>query len=705
VSADRLLAAAAVAAILAFGFSAEAGLPWPVVALYAAAVYFGSTRQLPPLPRAVQSVLGLLAVVAAAGTALVTVFARQVPIIPDAPGRVWARILGFGLAGLATVGLFDRKGLGRPRYLVSMTVALLVAAGLGYSRPDFVRQGPRVPLDYLVPSAFAAVALWAWAVAVGGPRPTRRGLLTFFGTAAAIAVFFVVFLPIAQPYVERAVAQALAGGATGLGESTSLGDVASLAQSDRVVLRVWTARPQRLRAFVSDRFDGHAWTATPSGTRTLSPLGPPDPALLAGAGGSFFLLPRRTLAEAEAPGAVETRVVPAVSEGWPLLVPAHAVLVRAPAPWLERSANGVLRVDREPALYGVVSRPQTGSERPARAEAPSTDAPPPAEDLQLPRVDERVRDLASKLAKGAASDRERVERTVAHLRAGYRYTLDVGAFRTSDALAEFLFDKRAGYCEYFATAAVVLMRLQGVPARFVKGFGVGEWNEAAGHYVVRDRDAHAWIEAWLPGEGWVEADPTPPGDFAALHARRPMASLAEWIETWRAGLAQAWALLAAGEWRQLLSRSLSAAGLALEKLVTARAAAAALLVAAVLGAIRYWQRRRRRGGPPTAATEAPLVPPELGALLQRLERHWASAGVARPPARALVEHLERLPASPMTPAALDASRRVVDAYYLAAFAGRPPETDAVARLAAEVAASFAPRRTRSAAGRAAGLSG
>jgi hypothetical protein len=684
VTGERLSSSAAVAAIVTFGLSAEASLPWLAVLVYAAAVLFGSAVwQLPPLPRVVQAALRLLALVASAGAALVTVLARQVPIIPEAPGREWAGLVGFTLTALVTVGLLSRRSLGQPRFLLPTTVALLVAAGLGYSRPDFVST-TRAPLHYLVPSAVAAVLLWAWAVASGGPRPSRRGLLTFFGTAAAIAVSLVVFLPLAQPHVERAVASALAGGTTGLDEATSLGDVASLAQSDRVVLRVWRSRPQLLRAFVLDRFDGHGWSAAPGTRRNLPPLGPPLPELLRGASGSFFLLPPfgpqdltgASGAVAGAGALVETRLVPAVSDGWPLLAPASPMLVRAPLRWIERSALGVLRGSDVPAVYGVASSR-------AGALGPS----PGDEALQLPAsVDPRVRALASSLAAGTASGRERLARTVAQLHGGgYRYTLDLGSFRTGDPLAEFLFDKRAGYCEYFATAAAVLLRLQGVPTRFVKGFSVGPHNEAAGHYVVRDRDAHAWVEVSLPGEGWVEADPTPPRDFAALHPPRPLAGLAEWFESVRAAGSQAWALLSTGEWKELASRSVGALGRSIERMLTAPIVGAAAALALAVG-IGLWLRRlrRRTRGVGRARDEATAVSPELRALLQRLERHWARAGVARPPARALLEHVQQLSASALPASAIDTSRRVADAYYQAAFAGRPPDPAAIEQLAVEL---------------------
>ncbi|MFN8095560.1 MAG: transglutaminaseTgpA domain-containing protein [Vicinamibacteria bacterium] len=604
---ERLLAAAGIAAIATFRLASGDGLPWPAVVVGAAVLLGASARvRLPALPGFVLSALRLLALAACAGAALVTVLSRQVPIIPEAPGREWATILGFTLAGLVTLGLFAPRDLGRPRFLVPTTVALLVAAGLGHSRPEFVASTAlsRVPPRFLLPATAAAVLLWAWAVAAGGPRPTRRALASFFGAAAGLAAFLVVFLPLAQPHVERAVARAIAGDATGLSEGSSLGDVASLAQSDRVVLRAWTREPGLLRGYVHDRFDGRQWSTSPGPRSALRPLDGPPP-VLAGAAGRFFLLPGREAAEAFAPAAIETRVVPAVRDGLPLVVPAGAVIVRAPVPWIEWRAPGALATAEVPALYGVASRRAAGGD----PDGPRT--------LALPAVDPRVRALAASLAAGARDDREKLARTLGHLRAGYRYTLAPGPFRTSDPLAEFLFDKRAAYCEYFATAAAVLLRLQGVPARYVKGFAVGPQTEAGDHHVVRDRDAHAWIEAWIPGEGWVEADPTPPADFAAVHPRRRLAALAEWVEGLKAAAAQLWALASSGAWRELAARTLASAGRALERLLTARAAAALLLAAAVAGAVVGW-RRLRRGAAARPTAEA-AAPAELRRLLARLE--------------------------------------------------------------------------------------
>lgn len=77
-----------------------------------------------------------------------------------------------------------------------------------------------------------------------------------------------------------------------------------------------------------------------------------------------------------------------------------------------------------------------------------------------------------------------------------------------DALDQFLFETRRGFCEHYAGAFVFLMRAAGVPARVVTGYQGGEWNALAGHWMVRGRDAHAWAEVWLEGRGWQRVDPT-----------------------------------------------------------------------------------------------------------------------------------------------------------------------------------------------------
>jgi transglutaminase-like putative cysteine protease len=118
---------------------------------------------------------------------------------------------------------------------------------------------------------------------------------------------------------------------------------------------------------------------------------------------------------------------------------------------------------------------------------------------------ERMRQLDHPTPRDAA------QLLMQHIRSeGYSYTLTPGTYGDNggDAIDEFWMDRKAGFCEHYAAAFVVLMRTMGFPARIVTGYQGGELNPVDGYFVVRNRDAHAWAEYWQPGEGWVRADPT-----------------------------------------------------------------------------------------------------------------------------------------------------------------------------------------------------
>jgi hypothetical protein len=130
--------------------------------------------------------------------------------------------------------------------------------------------------------------------------------------------------------------------------------------------------------------------------------------------------------------------------------------------------------------------------------------------LQLPKLDRRVRELAQSITAGAASDYDRAATIETYLRTRYGYTLDLGATRPADPLAYFLFQRKEGHCEYFASSMAVMLRTLGIPSRIVNGFRTGEYNDVTGNYIVRARDAHSWVEAYIAGYAWVSFDPTPP---------------------------------------------------------------------------------------------------------------------------------------------------------------------------------------------------
>ncbi len=133
--------------------------------------------------------------------------------------------------------------------------------------------------------------------------------------------------------------------------------------------------------------------------------------------------------------------------------------------------------------------------------------------LQLPELDPRVHALADSLTAGLPTRYDKVAAIQRHLRS-FRYTLDLPATAREATLEHFLFERRAGHCEYFSTAMVVLLRAAGIEARNVNGLLGGEWNDFGGYLVVTQNQAHSWVEAWFPEYGWVTFDPTPAGAAA-----------------------------------------------------------------------------------------------------------------------------------------------------------------------------------------------
>jgi transglutaminase-like putative cysteine protease len=129
--------------------------------------------------------------------------------------------------------------------------------------------------------------------------------------------------------------------------------------------------------------------------------------------------------------------------------------------------------------------------------------------LQLPIIDGRIHQLARTMASGFTSDLARARAVERRLRGDYGYTLQLPSHEVADPLAYFLFTRKKGHCEYFASSMTVMLRSLGIPARLATGFLSGIYNPLTDLWVVRSSDAHAWVEAWIPGYGWTTFDPTP----------------------------------------------------------------------------------------------------------------------------------------------------------------------------------------------------
>jgi transglutaminase-like putative cysteine protease len=160
--------------------------------------------------------------------------------------------------------------------------------------------------------------------------------------------------------------------------------------------------------------------------------------------------------------------------------------------------------------YTVVSAVSTATNQELRAAGEDYTDEIRRRYLQLPRgIPRRVIDVAHDAVGGTTSAFDRAIAIEGYLRDNYTYTTHVNAIPTDqDWIDYFLFDSRQGYCDYFATAMVVLLRVEGVPARVASGFAPGEFDPATNVSLVRENHAHSWVEVFFPRYGWVTFEPS-----------------------------------------------------------------------------------------------------------------------------------------------------------------------------------------------------
>lgn len=173
---------------------------------------------------------------------------------------------------------------------------------------------------------------------------------------------------------------------------------------------------------------------------------------------------------------------------------------------VERGPDDLASLRLNASSYTVVSRLPTATE----AQLRSLEPPRLERYVRLPgSVPQRVRDLARSITQTAPTAYDRALAIQAYLRE-LRYDLEVPAAPVGRDVTDYLlFDLRAGYCDYMATAMVVMLREVGIPARLAVGYASGRFDRDIGEYIVSGRDAHAWPEVFFPGVGWVEFEPTP----------------------------------------------------------------------------------------------------------------------------------------------------------------------------------------------------
>jgi protein-glutamine gamma-glutamyltransferase len=267
--------------------------------------------------------------------------------------------------------------------------------------------------------------------------------------------------------------------------------------------------------------------------------------------------------------------------------------------------------------------------------------------LSLPAsLPARVRALAHDVTKGATTPSEKAVALETHLRGEYAYDLSAPP-RSGDPIDDFLFVSRRGHCEFYSTAMVLLLRELGIPARNVTGFIGGTYNRFGRFYVVRQGDAHSWVEAFLPNRGWQTFDPTPPADAAPKgQFSGALAIMRDILEA----TGQRWDRYVVGyDLRQQmhLVRSISHYGQA--KWMPGslrRSLLVAFFGAAFAGsaAYFYWSYRRRHA--PAGATKAPTRQQrqrmKATALFEMLDGAMSVQGIARNTGTPPLLHAEML---------------------------------------------------------------
>lgn len=283
--------------------------------------------------------------------------------------------------------------------------------------------------------------------------------------------------------------------------------------------------------------------------------------------------------------------------------------------------------------------------------------------LQLPDLlPDRVGALAEKLTSSSGNRYDAVTAVKDYLQNGFSYTLDtVVPPAGADFVDHFLYETKQGYCVHFATAMTVLLRSAGIPARYVQGYGPGTQQEdtTPAKYLITQGDAHAWVEVYFAGAGWVPFDPTPAlgGGFTA--PAQPVAAAATPLAARSAGLpalplaggaplaplaAAALLLAAAWRWRRCLAL-----------LLAARSASSMSRERQLRAASLAWRGLAERYGPPPPGVTGReyvdslrIYDAGLSAAVRQFVRQWETLAYAPAP-----DFAASVPAAPTANAVRD----------------------------------------------------
>jgi protein-glutamine gamma-glutamyltransferase len=358
---------------------------------------------------------------------------------------------------------------------------------------------------------------------------------------------------------------------TGFSDRVQLGQIGQIQQSNAVVMHVQIDGDTRgqnelhWRGVALQNFDGKTWS-NPRLQNVLDRQGDGSFRIPAfGQGVSEFNRVKNSFANGGGGKLIHYRV---------LLEPIGTNVFFL-APWARKvkGAYRALSMDAGGAVYDLdnqhavsayeaesdISKPSPGQLRNADyTSLPDFTKPY----LQLPALDPRIAKLAIQITASEQNNFDKSAALERYLKAHYVYSLQLSRVPVADPLADFLFVRKQGHCEYFASAMAVMLRTLQIPSRVVNGFRSEEFNDVTGNYIVRARNAHSWVEAFFPGSGWVTFDPTPGGaiatpegwDRAMLYLDAAQSFWREWIVSYDSSHQYVLGKAAVGETRSTWER-------------------------------------------------------------------------------------------------------------------------------------------------------
>jgi protein-glutamine gamma-glutamyltransferase len=337
------------------------------------------------------------------------------------------------------------------------------------------------------------------------------GLLAVFTLAGAVIIFFILPRMDSRGYLRNFGTQNDL--ITGFSDAVNLGGIGRIQQSNEVVMHIQVLHgvmpgDVKWRGTALTNFDGHRWWNPPPDLGAIYPLNgvPLDLRRVRINGSPLY-------STAEPAGRNFTLTYRVIMEpiGANVFFLANTPLSFIGAyPEVGISAEGGLINDGIRSIDKYVGEADTRDPEMMVRDSTSRDYPAAISMayLQLPRLDPRIPELAQRITAASTSNYMRALAIQSYLRQNFGYTLDLPGDEV-DPLAHFLFQRKQGHCEYFASSMAVMLRTIGIPSRIVNGFRGAEYNDLTQNYIIRGRDAHSWVEAYFPEYGWVTFDPTP----------------------------------------------------------------------------------------------------------------------------------------------------------------------------------------------------